>query len=188
MAVADHLVEIWDGLTRLRQLQTTDGLQPGLNREAVSRGLGRHGLPTDSSVESLYGWRNGTRTAGLTLGQMWLFPNFYLLPLQDALANLETFRTNPRWHDQWLPLFADGGGDFYLVDFSSGGRPIRHFRLDETEQPIEHSSLEKMLETLAAAFREGIFFNDDEGYLDMDFDAFSALAARIDPGILWWTE
>lgn len=43
-----------------------------------------------------------------------------------------------------------------------------------------------MLRTLAASFDDGIFFVDGHGYLEMDDNAFAALAARMNPTVPWW--
>ncbi|GAA4978817.1 hypothetical protein GCM10023317_01190 [Actinopolymorpha pittospori] len=109
------------------------------------------GLTSSAGLESLYGWRNGTSTAGgVTLDDIHIFPGFYLLSIQDAIANYRAFATDSRWTPGWLPLFANGGGDFYVLDLtSSSGSPVRHFRIEEPEHPIEFGSLRALLTTLA---------------------------------------
>jgi hypothetical protein len=68
-------------------------------------------------------------------------PGFYFLPLEDSIANYQTFATSRRWTTGCLPLFADGGGDFYVVDLrATAVNPLRHFRNEESEHPIEFDS------------------------------------------------
>jgi cell wall assembly regulator SMI1 len=146
------------------------------------------GLPGEASVEALYSWRDGTQTAGATLDDIQLFPGFYFLSLEEAIANYRAFVADPRWRPEWFPLFANGGGDFYLVDL--GGQlsgSVRHFRIEESEHPVEFRSLPDMMRTLADAFDKGVFFVHPDGYIEMDDLRFATLAAELNPGVPWWT-
>jgi len=102
----------------------------------------------------------------------------------------DTYVNDQRWNPGWLLLFANGGGDFYVVDLSEVERgSLRHFRIEESEHPVEFATFSAFFATLAAAFKEGIFFVDSAGYLEMDDLTFGAtLAARFNPGSPWWTE
>jgi len=187
--IEEALSRIRAGLVRLGRRVTLEALQPGLTSAQTGLLLKAAGLPEDEHVEVLYAWRDGTRTAGLTLDDIQIFPGFYLLSLQDAIANYRAFLPDPRWSPGWLPLFANGGGDFYLVDLgdqSSGS--VRHFRIDESEHPIEYRSLVDMVATLAAGFDRGVFFVDKDGYLEMDDLRFAAVAAELNPNVPWWTD
>lgn len=177
------------GLERLDRGALLTALRPGLGPDEVRRLLKAEGLPIEVPVEALYAWRDGTQTAGVTLDDIHLFPGFYLLSLEDAIANYRAFVADPRWGSGWLPLFANGGGDFYVVDL--GGQPsgsIRHFRIEEREHPVEFRSLPDMTSTLAAAFERGLFFVDPDGYLEVDDLRFASLAAELNPGVAWWTD
>ena len=130
-----------------------------LARLDVACGSRRGCLPVPPELESLYGWRNGTSTVGIeSVGDIHLFPGYYLLSLEDAIANYQTFLTDSRWTAGWLPIFANGGGDFYVLDLDSSALPVRHFRIEESEHPIEFNSLGSLLTTLASAF-EPVFFS-----------------------------
>jgi cell wall assembly regulator SMI1 len=180
-------IEMW--LDRLHRTAALGALRPGLSDEAVNRLLGLAGLPANSEVVALYSWRDGTQTEGFTLDDIQVFPGFYLLSLEDALANYRAFVTDSRWRQGWLPLFGNGGGDFYVVDLE--GQPsgrVRHFRIDEAEHPVEFDSLLGMFTTLAAAFVAGVFFVDHDGYLEMDDSAFTAVAAALNPEVPWWND
>jgi hypothetical protein len=89
----------------------------------------------------------------------------------------------------WLPVFANGGGDFYVVDFSSGSdleHPVVGFMLDEAEHPIEYESLPAMIATIAECFEEGAFFVDDRGYLEVDDGRHVEIARRNNPRLAIW--
>lgn len=182
------LASIEAALQRLDRQTLLRSLQAGLSAEAVQSSLGAVGLSATSELEALYVWRNGTSTAGgVTLDDIHLFPGFYLLSIEDAIANYRAFVADPRWRSGWLPIFANGGGDFYVLDLGSlSARPMRHFRIEESEHPIEFTSLRAMLATLATAFERGIFFVDSNGYLEMDDLVFGELAAELNHDVDWW--
>ncbi|WP_345046057.1 SMI1/KNR4 family protein [Arthrobacter methylotrophus] len=165
-------------------------LLPGKTGSRVRDCINSVALPSNAQVESLFGWRNGTNTQSVTsLDDIHVFPGFYFLSIEDATANYRAFRNDDRWSHGWLPLFANGGGDFYVVDLASDcPGSVRHFRIDEDEHPLEFESIAAMATTMAAAFERGTFFVDSDGYLEMDDIAFAALAAELNPLVPWWNE
>lgn len=160
-------------------------------RGEIESRLAARGLPTAEGLLVLYGWRDGTdATTGLALDDLHVVPGFYLHSLDDALANYDAFSKNPRWNAAWLPVLANGGGDFLAPDVSrgGGGAPVRHFRIEESEHPIEYRSLADMVATFAAAYERGVFYVDSQGHLEVDDNAYAALAAELNPTVPWWTE
>lgn len=166
-------------------------LRPGLRRGEIESLLEERGFPQTQELVALYEWRDGTdTTTGLMLDDLQLVPGFYLLSLEDALTNYDAFTKSQRWNAYWLPILANGGGDFLTLDTSdrAGTGLIRHFRIEESEHPIEYGSLADMLATFAAAYERGVFFVDGEGYLETDDNAYAALAAELNPHVSWWAE
>ena len=105
------------------------------------------------------------------------------------VTNYRTFVTDERWTPGWLPVFANGGGDFYVVDLSpTATGTVRHFWIDEAEHPIEFSSLSAMMATLTQGFARGIFTVDPDGYLEMDDLVFGELATELNPDVPYWRE
>ncbi|MDQ0238925.1 hypothetical protein [Arthrobacter bambusae] len=184
------LTRIERGLERLQRRVLLQRLRPGTPESPIRDVLLSLGLPNNAQVEMLFGWRNGTDTQPvITLDDIHVFPGFYLLSIEDAAVNYSTFRNDPRWTPGWLPLFSNGGGDFYAVVLA-GERvgSVRHFRIDEREHPVEFESIGAMAATLAEAFDREIFFVDSNGYLEMDDLAFATLAAELNPRVPWWTD
>lgn len=186
--VSSMLDFIEKALHRLARDLLAERLQDGVPTDVVRARLALVGGDSTPELESLYGWRNGTSTKGVSaLDDIYLFPGYYLLSLEDAVANYQAFADDARWAAGWLPIFANGGGDFYVLDLGEAGRsPVRHFRIDESEHPVEFLSLGSMLATLAVAFDRGVFFIDHSGYLEMDDLAFGDVAAELNPDVPWW--
>lgn len=186
--VTSALADIEIGLERLGRHVLLRALRPGLDADRAQSLLRGCGLPGSEQVESLYSWRDGTETAGIrTLDEIHLFPGFYLLSLDDSVANYRAFVSDRRWKPGWLPIFANGGGDFYVAVLSGEmAGAVRHFRIEESEHPVEFLSIRDMLMTIAAGFERGVFFVDDHGYLEMDDLVFGSLAAELNPRVSWW--
>src|SRR4051812_5651108 len=91
------LSAVEQALERLERDRLLRSLQPGLAASAVQSALRGAGLSSRPELETLYGWRNGTATAGVILDDIDLFPGFYLLSIEDAVANYRAFASNPRW-------------------------------------------------------------------------------------------
>lgn len=185
--IAESLSSVELALSRLHRQELLDALQPGLPAEDVHRELTNVGLTGTPALESLYGWHNGTAAWADDLDSIHVFPGYYMPPLDEAIANYHTFKDDARWSAGWLPIFADGGGDFYVIDLRDAAASIRGFRIDESEHPVEFETLDDMLRTIATAFDEGIYFLDREnGYLDADDLAFAELAARLNSRVPYW--
>jgi cell wall assembly regulator SMI1 len=185
--MTDSLNRVENALAELGREKLLGRLRAGRSTDEIRRNLDMVGLKSSESLETLFGWHDGTDTSDAILDDIHMFPGFYLLTLDDALANYGAFVDDPRWQRGWLPLFANGGGDFYVLDsVEVGDGPVRHFRIDEMEHPVEFSSIASFLAVIATCFEGGVFFVDASGYLEMDDQAFAAVAGRVDPTVQWW--
>lgn len=173
-------------LKRLSRAKLLGSLQPGLQPGRVRAVLKKSKLASDSQLEGLLAWRDGTETEGTVLGEIWLFPGFYMLSLEDAISNHRAFVHDQRWTPSWLPIFADGGGDFYFVDLAEPVSQVRRFRLEESEYPAEFDSIASMMMTVAAAYQQGVFYVDPQGGLEFDSEKFAILARDYNPTVDWW--
>lgn len=187
-----YALERLDAALQVGRVPTAWGLlNPGIPISQVRDAVASQGLPYSPELETLYEWHDGTGSGSeaALLGCLWLIPGFYLLSLDEAVTNYAVFRKDQRWNPNWFPVFADGGGDFYVIDFDNApARVVRHFRLEEMEHPIEYRSLAAMIATFATAFESGAIFVDGTGYVDVNDEAFNAIAARLNPDIPWWTD
>lgn len=185
---ATSLESIESGLLALGRQSAVAALAAGLNARQVHELLASEGLAAPDEFAELYGWHNGMTISDTSvLDDVQLFPGFYFLSLEDAFANLRAFRSDGRWHAKWLPVFANGGGDFYVVDLSQADAgPVRHFRIEYSVHPVEFNSLSSMFATINKAIEQGIVCVDEAGYLEMDDFAFGRIASDLNPGVEWW--
>lgn len=182
------LTAIQQHLESLGRARLLDLLAPGTGRARTRLMLGELGLESRPEIEDLYAWHDGTETSpSAALGDIALFPGFYLLNLTDACTNYRAFAPDARWTQGWFPVFADGGGDFHVVDLRpQAGGVVRHFMIDQDNHPIVFESIVRMVETIASAYDAGTIYVGDDGYLTVNDEAFARLARTHNPSVAWW--
>lgn len=188
MTLSSSLGQVESALHRLNRQVLLRSLRAGMPSRELRTALRSVGLAATADLEILYSWHDGTATENVgAIGDICLFPGFYQLSIEDSLSNYREFVSDDRWQVGWLPVFADGGGDFYVQDLAYPAMPpVRRFRLEESEHPVEYTSLSAMLTTLAAAFERRAFYLDSRGYLEEDAEFFARIAAELNPEVEWW--
>lgn len=161
-------------------------LAPGLEAADVAAGLSAVGLAAPPPLISLYRWHDGVGNTQGVIGDLCLMPGFFMLPLAESLQIRHAFLTDPRWDQTWLPLFADGGGDYLVIELrGDGASPIRHFESDG-DSPVLYATLDDLLETAASAYESSVYYVDHDGYLEMNDLEFVRLARSLNPGVPYW--
>ncbi|WP_137939569.1 SMI1/KNR4 family protein [Chitinivorax sp. B] len=186
----EKLIEIYNTLA-LWGRPVVNLLQPGMEKNAAKSLVADTGLVLTDDIYELYEWRNGTKVVpGTILDDLHFFPGFYFLSLEDALTSYQAFKDDDRWDKCWLPLFANGGGDFYVADLSlpaNGASPVRGFMIGEINHPIEYESVGSMIKTLALCYRNGAYYLDADGrYLEANDNEHALIAKVNNPSVLLW--
>jgi hypothetical protein len=184
--ISDTLNTILCYLEKLKQPVVTY-MNAALDRESIINLFKVVSLnPSDELIE-LYQWRNGTKVIqGTALDDVQFFPGFHFLSLEDSISNYLAIQTDQRWNNNWFPIFANGGGDFYAIELFSvneGNTPVIGFILGESQQDIEYQNLSIMLLTLCESYKRKIIFKDKEGYLEMDDEAYEKVALECNSNI-----
>ena len=163
-------------------------LDEGLSSQEIQENMLTISLQPNEALISLYSWKNGIKpTENINLGCLTFFPGFYLMSLQEGISSYIEFKNSLDWKKTWFPIFANGGGDFYVIDLNekTNGKIIGCF-MYEDEHTVEYNSLELMLRTFEECYEKGIVFKDDQGYLDMDYYEHAAIAHRLNPDLYIW--
>lgn len=141
-------------------------------------------------LDRIYQWRNGTKAEeGDLLEALHFFPGFYFLSIEEAVQTYRERERSPQWRKAWFPLFADGGGDFYVVPClgeKTDASEIIGFIHGEPEQIVEYESLSAMIATFESCFAEGAFFVDDDDTMEIDDDKHRDIAHRFNPEVPEW--
>lgn len=185
-AVTSELQAIFEYLVRLRR-PVARSLRLGLTGAEITEMMGDLPLTAPPELEAMYRWRDGTFVSeGLILDDLHFFPGFYWLSLKDAITTYRAFHGDRRWANSWFPVFANGGGDFYVVScppVPAHSGEVIGFILGETDHPVEYQSLATMLHTIRTCFAEGVFFVSAQGHLEADDLAHARIAKRFNPDL-----
>jgi hypothetical protein len=179
-------------VAHLRRLErrAPDLLQPPLSLRQIQLAESKLPFSLTGELETIYQWRNGTKAdAGELLEFLYFFPGFYFLSLEEAIEKYEESEDAPQWKKGWFPLFANGAGDFYIVPCKKkkiASSEIIGFLHGEPEQTAEYESLDTMIQTIEACFRQGAFFVDDDDTMEIDDDKHQIIAHKFNPTIPEW--
>lgn len=181
----DSLARIELALKDLQRDVLLETLQPGIDEHAVRDAVSKAGLSSISEIELLYGWHDGVDpNSQVMLDDIQMFPGFHMLSMDEAIETYSALKSDARWKRGWFPVFADGGGDFYVVDLRGTQLgSVRLFWSDELDHPIEFNALSDMMRTLAQGFTRGVFYIDSRGYLEMNDEIFDRLVKEMNPDI-----
>lgn len=167
-------------------------LQPGLSVQDIAAGEATLPFVLTRELDALYRWRDGTSVKeGDLLTPTYFFPGFYLLSLEEAVQTYHERKSAWQWREHWFPVFADGGGDFYVVPCGAEKldcAEVIGFIHGEPEQAVEYQTLTAMMQTLEACYSRGAFVLDDDGDLDMDDDLHRQIAHHFNPEVEQWQD
>ena len=183
------LNEIEESIQQLNH-PCVDHLNPGITSLKIQELFEEIPLQPNQDLHALYAWRNGSKDSeGVTLGEQAFFPGFYLMSLEESIQTYQELRETSTWNQCWFPIFANGGGDFYAVNLAieAQGEIIGYYIYEEEPQ-IEYNSLESMLQTFNECYKQGIIFQNEQGYLDMDYREHAEVAHEINPDLKMWLE
>ncbi len=159
----------------------------GLSPEVIQEVMGGLGLKPSVDLTTLYAYCDGTSTLeGEKLEEIQFIPGFYWMSLNEALATYRSVSRSAEWQASWLPIFANGGGDFYAVicdQSSSYFGEVVGFVLGETDQVVEFSNVASLFGTVERSFTEGAFFVAN-GMLKADYPRMRAIAREVQPGFV----
>jgi len=183
-----HLVtavdRIFDHLRACGSL-ISDRRRPGLSPAEVEAQIRALGLRPPKDLVQLYAYCDGTTTtAGKDLlGKINFFPAFYWMDLEKAITVYRSLSSHSLWRRSWLPIVADGGGDFYVVICETASPFFGEVLLvmyDETDHIAEFQNVSAMFETIERCFAQKAFFCSD-GRLKADYAKMSAIAHSVQP-------
>ncbi|MGA2292637.1 SMI1/KNR4 family protein [Bradyrhizobium sp.] len=162
-----------------------DRRRPGLSPTEVEAQIRALGLRPPRDLVRLYAYCDGTATTPWKdlLGKTDFFPGFYWMNLEKAVTVYRSLSTHSLWHQSWLPIFANGGGDFYVVICEPESPFFGEVLLviyDETDHIAEFQNVSAMFETIERCFGQKAFFCS-EGYLEADYAKMRAIARSVQP-------
>lgn len=171
-------------------------LRPGLSTERMDDLLGQAGLPQPpADVREFYGAFDLVRGYQYRPDQPTFYGIYWLLSFEDALNEWDYRRSNdyaePPWQDAFPFLQEDGNGFLVAAQADERGN---HRIIDSFLGEIPaatFSNLAAMFDTFTEWLSSGALTVADgrvPGYYDGDARGVYEIAARLNPGITWWTD
>ena len=172
------------GYLTSKNRHVTKCLLKGISLPDLQAKLMPYGLDMPVDFIEMYQCFNGTRIAqGDELDDLHFFPGFYWMSIEDMVSSYKSFQNDPRWNKSWLPVFANGGGDFYCVVCDKNSPEFGQvigFMLGEPDSYVEFSNLHIMLTMISECFSEGIYYVSD-GYLEANYKEAMGVAKNLCP-------
>jgi len=86
------------------------------------------------------------------------------------------------------PLLADYSSCYICcAETIRNEEAVFHYSPDNGLQKM-HISVELFFKTIIAFYHKGVFYLDEDGFLDYDFDREGIIGAAYNPGIEYWTD
>ena len=86
------------------------------------------------------------------------------------------------------PLLADSASNYICYVKKRDGTEAIFSYSPEGGFEEMHRSLETFFETVIAFYQEDVYFLDNDGFLDYDFEKAGAIGKTLNPGITYWSE
>jgi hypothetical protein len=173
---------ILEALRRLNR-PVVGTLQPPIEPAVVAAALRGLKLPSVKEYEELLGWHNGTSKTGVArLSDIWFFPGYYLVSLEEAVNVFEL--VGSYWNNAGIPLFTNDGGDFFVLNCSNA--TILLCEAESAGPRTVHRSLPVMLEVMASCFDEGAYFVDSRNQFRANHALEREIAKSKNPGVKHW--
>lgn len=183
---APFVDRIFDALRRYGSI-LPDRRRAGLDPAHIEGVFYKLGLDAPKELIDLYSYCDGTATSEQDIiGKIVFFPGYYWMDLDLALEEYEAISKIDRWKRDWVPIFANGGGDFYAIICDRKSPffgEIVGFMIGDSCQIVEYKSLLSMMEIIAECYDEGAFFPDGE-FLEIDDAKMTSITRKVQAGFL----
>ena len=116
-------------------------------------------------------------------------PGYRLIHILE-LENESNVLKNMKWDKQnqkIIPFLANYSSD-YICYAKMGKECVVSIMHDSPDIVVMHNDTFKFFETICAFYKDGVYYIDDDGYLDCDFDKQGKIGAKLNQDITYWTE
>ena len=151
--------------------------------------------PAPEIFREIYSIFAGTRRDIEDQKLMDFIPGYRLIHIEELEAEYDAFVRMTDFHGIYenqikivIPLLADYTSD-YICYVKKQDNTETIFTYSPDGGLVEmHNSLEAFFETIIAFYKEDVYFLDDNGFLDYDFDRAGVIGEKHNQGIRYWTE
>ena len=131
-----------------------------------------------------YSFINGTQKSIENQELMDFIPGFRLIHIEELEEEISTFQNF--YNNNYFTFLADYGGCY--IGFSDKEDKICYFSPENLKKISMYENLEKFFETIIRCYEKKIFFLDEDGYLDYDYDEENLLGKILNPNCEYWKD
>ncbi len=169
-------------------LKLSDKLRPGYTDTLAKKSDVSIQLPT--SLKKVYSKISGTYYEIEDQKMMDFIPGYLLIrdtEYENFKKSLDKIVIDE--NDNFYPFLVNYSSDFYALkvrdNHEEGVYTIDH---DMPDAIKIHNSIEDFFKTIISCYEENVYFLDEDGYLDMDFDKEQIVGQKYNPDIEYWFE
>ena len=119
-------------------------------------------------------------------------PGYRLIHILELESENNVLKERTKWDDQIqkvIPFLANYSSDYICyVKMADGKECVVSIMHDSPDVVVMHSNTARFLETICAFYKDGVYYLDDDGYLDYDFDKQGKIGAKLNQNIDYWNE
>jgi hypothetical protein len=148
-------------------------------------------LPSGSELRELFRWRNGMKSQGIPIGELWIQPGFHLMSVEESIRDnhYASLRLGD-WWPSWYPILTDAGGSRRFCDTrltSKGQVPVYYYAPDSALVSGRiYDSIQSMFATILECYRSGAYFVAPDGFVDTQFSYEIEISRGLNPSSDYW--
>ncbi|ULO09092.1 SMI1/KNR4 family protein [Paenibacillus sp. 19GGS1-52] len=140
--------------------------------------------------EVIYSSVQGTKRETENQKLMDFIPGYRLVHIEEFVEAKENLDIQSFWPKDALvlPLLVNYSSDYFCyVENFEGNSGIYLYMHDEGNLNLVYRSPEKFLKTVIEFYKQHVYYLDDEGYLDYDFQKESTIGGNHNFGVKYWS-
>lgn len=136
--------------------------------------------------EEIYGVCNGTKRDISEQIYFDFLPGYRLMQTDEIINTYEQFFKECPEYDPVIPFLTDYSGCYYAYAKDNDRECI--ILISDGELEEIHFDVDDFWTTVIAFYDEGVYFLDEDGYLDYDLEKESEAGKKYNPKISYWSE
>lgn len=141
-------------------------------------------------IEVIYSSVQGTKREIKNQKLMDFIPGYYLIHIDEFVQEKKKLDNMRAWPNDVfvIPFMTNYSSDYFCyVQNAEGDCGIRIFLHDEGTLELVHRTPEKFLKTIIEMYKQHVFYLDDDGYLDYDYQKEGVIGLTLNPDVPYWS-
>lgn len=150
--------------------------------------------PIPELLQVLYGTCQGTHRTIVNQTHMDFVPGYRLIHIDElyeeyiALHTMITKQECQASHIACIiPILSDDASNYICYAKQKDGKECIFDYATEDGLLLMHPTIQSFFETLTAFYEQHVYFLDEDGYLDYDFEKEGILGKKYNPDTTYWT-